>query len=153
MAKSGGPGEKMTRPPRANNTPRDDDAQSELELEMDASGRHNLVPHEGLVGAHLTRVAPTSAAAGDGGDEDQLQDPSPEGEEPAYPGSDVAPTKLAEERERERHRLERALGRTPAGEDGQIRDQRTANVTRQALDQAAREADRKVVGHELPKKD
>jgi hypothetical protein len=63
-------------------------------------------------------------------------------------GADVAPTKLAEERERERHRLEREIGRTPGGE-GVLRDTRAPGVTREKLEQAAREADRRVIGHEV----
>ena len=41
---------------------------------------------------------------------------------------DVAPTKLAEQRERERHRLERERGRTPGGE-GVWRDERAPGVS------------------------
>jgi hypothetical protein len=141
MAKSGGPGEKMTRAPRTNNVPSDDDEQTQVEIEMASSGRSDVVPREGLVGAHLERRAPEAPA----GDTD-------EGQEPTGPGSDVAPTRRAEERERERHRLERALGRAPAAEDGKIHDQRAAGVTREELDEAARQADRNVVGHDMPKK-
>jgi hypothetical protein len=122
----------MTRPPRANNTPNDDDAQTLMEIEMASSGRSNAVPREGLVGAHLER-----REAG-------------EGDEPVGAGAEVAPTKLAAERERERHRLERERGRTPAGTDGALHDKRAPGATREALDEAARLADLKVAGHEMP---
>jgi hypothetical protein len=46
--------------------------------------------------------------------------------------------------------LERALGRTPAGERGGLRDRRKPNVTRAALRQVAQEADRNVIGHDVP---
>jgi hypothetical protein len=58
-------------------------------------------------------------------------------------GSEVAPTARAEKRERERHRMERQIGRTAAGTKGVRRDTRRGPVTRQALAQAAREADRR----------
>lgn len=70
---------------------------------------------------------------------------------PAPSGSDEAPTEKAAERERERHALERDLGRTPGGKDGQMRDHRSPDVTREDLDEAAREADRRVAGRALPK--
>lgn len=59
-------------------------------------------------------------------------------------GSDTGPTPRAQERERERHRLERELGRTPAGGQGLKRDHREPGVTREQLDEAARAADRAV---------
>jgi hypothetical protein len=74
------------------------------------------------------------------------------GEAPTASGADVAPTKLAEARERERHRIERSIGHTPAGEDGLIHGRNAPGVSREQLDEAAREADRRVVGHELPPK-
>lgn len=61
------------------------------------------------------------------------------------------PPERAQRREEERHRLERDLGRTPAGEEGALRDTRSRKVSRQELDQAAAEADRRVAGHEMPK--
>jgi hypothetical protein len=72
-----------------------------------------------------------------------------EGAAPEKIGSEVAPTKQAEARERERHRLEREAGRIPGGE-GVARDTRAPGVTREDLDEAARQADRNVVGHEVP---
>jgi hypothetical protein len=129
----------MTRSPRVNNIPKDDDPQTQLEVEMASSGRTAAVPREGLVGAHTARRE-TSADA-DGAEQ-----------EPTGFASDVAPTKLAQERERERHRLERESGRTPAGQDGLIRDKRAPGTTREALDAAARQADRNVVGHEIPRR-
>jgi hypothetical protein len=59
-------------------------------------------------------------------------------------GAHVAPTRRAAEREAERHRLEREQGRFAAGEDGLARDVRAPSVTREKLDEAAREADRAV---------
>jgi hypothetical protein len=59
-------------------------------------------------------------------------------------GSEVAPTAKATARERERHRLQRAVGVVPAGEDGNRRQVRSGGVKRGALDAAAREADRRV---------
>jgi hypothetical protein len=143
MAKFKGPGEKMNRAPRTSNTPADDDAQTQLEIEMASSGRSDVVPRQGLVGAHTARVEPVPS--------DEVE-PGEEGGEPTGPGSDVAPTKLAEERERQRHRLERELGRTPAAEGGSIRERRGPDVTREALDEAQREADRRVIGHEIAAK-
>src|SRR4051794_37024078 len=99
MAKSGGPGEKMTRAPRTNNVPRDDDEQTQVEIEMASPGGSGVARGEGRGGAPRGR-GPPGAPAGD----------TDEGQEPTGPGSDVAPTRRAEERERERHRLERALG-------------------------------------------
>lgn len=59
-------------------------------------------------------------------------------------GSEVAPTRKAEAREHERHRLERERGRVPSSQEDDRRDHRTRDVTRQVLDEAAREADRRV---------
>jgi hypothetical protein len=67
-------------------------------------------------------------------------------------GTDVAPTKRAEVREHERHRLERKLGRIPAGEAGLVRDHRAAGVSRADLDEAARLADRRVAHRRPPKR-
>jgi hypothetical protein len=67
-------------------------------------------------------------------------------------GTDVAPTKRAEEREHERHRLERKLGRTPAGEAGLKHEHRAAGVSREELDAAARRADRRVAHRRPPKR-
>lgn len=68
---------------------------------------------------------------------------------PGVGGSDVAPTARAQEREQERHRLERELGRTPAGEAGLDHDYRSPDVTRAKLDEAARQADINTVGHPI----
>jgi hypothetical protein len=59
-------------------------------------------------------------------------------------GAHVAPTRRAIEREAERHRLERENGRFAAGEDGLQRDVRAPSVTREKLDEVAKEADRVV---------
>jgi hypothetical protein len=56
-------------------------------------------------------------------------------------GSRPAPTLRAAEREAERHRLERELGRYAAGEGGLRHDERADEVSRAELDDAAREAD------------
>ena len=120
---------------RANNTPpTDPTAKSEQQM---IQGKGHSVPNDGLVGAQAFHGRHTKDSAHD-------NDPARR----TGSGSDVAPTRLAEEREQERHRLERELGRTPAGEAGRAHDQRTPEVTRAALDEAAREADRRVVGHE-----
>jgi hypothetical protein len=59
-------------------------------------------------------------------------------------GSRPAPTRRAAEREAERHRLERERGRFAAGEGGLRNDVRAPSVTRDDLEEAAREADRTV---------
>jgi hypothetical protein len=143
MAKRKGPGQKMDRAPRTSNTPQEDDEQTRLEVEMASSGRSDVVPPQGLVGAHTARLEPDSAASDEEGEE---------GDEPTGAGSDVAPTRLAEQRERERHRLERERGRIPAGEGGAIHEKRSPNLTRQDLDDVQREADRRVIGHEIAAK-
>jgi hypothetical protein len=70
----------------------------------------------------------------------------------AHTGTDVAPTKKAEAREHERHRLERKIGRTPAGEAGLVREHRAAGVSREALAEAARRADRHVAHRRPPRR-
>jgi hypothetical protein len=92
-------------------------------------GRSSGTPRQHVYGANEGRVA--SAA-----DVDEA--------EPMADGSEVAPTRRAEERERERHRVERKLGRMAAGIDENPRDRREPDVTREDLDQAAQAADRKV---------
>jgi hypothetical protein len=108
--------------PRVNHT-------SETEESLLDNGRHRGTPRQHLYGANEGRVG--SAA---GADET----------EPMADGSQVAPTRQAEERERERHRAERKLGRMAAGIEENRRDRREPEVTRGALEEAAREADRKV---------
>src|SRR3954468_23482669 len=87
---------------RASKLPKDDDEQTQIELEMAASGRTDVVPREGLVGAHVERRAPPApegaegsarAAGGNVGNTDEESEQSEEGQEPTGPGSDVAPTK------------------------------------------------------------
>jgi len=95
------------------------------------------VPREGLVGAHTSKREPGLSEH----DEDN-------GAEPTGPASDVAPTMRAAEHERERHQLERDLGRIPAGEEGALRERRESHVTREMLDEARRKADRIVTGQE-----
>ena len=133
-----GKADRITRAPRTSNVPLDEEEQAVMEREMAVSGRTDVVPREGLVGAYTAR----RAFEGEAEDTEFF--------EPTGPGADVAPTKRAEERERERHRLEREIGRTPAGEDGLVHDRRAPGVSREALDAVAREADRNVVGRELP---
>jgi hypothetical protein len=125
--KDRGPGGKRTRSERTSNLPIDDDLQTQIEAELVSSGRSDVVPREGLVGAHQVRREPI-------GDTDELH----------AAGVEVAPTPKAEVRERERHRLQREVGVVPAGEDGHLRQQRAAGVTRMSLDAAAREATQRV---------
>jgi hypothetical protein len=65
--------------------------------------------------------------------------------QPVVEGSEVAPTKRAEERERQRHREERKRGRMAAGIGDNLRDRREPEVNRESLAEAARIADDKVV--------
>lgn len=106
-------------------------ARTDFEAELEDAGRSGGVPHQHVFGANEGRVA--SAQDLDEG-------------EPMAGGSEVAPTRRAEARERERHRAERKLGRMAAGIDENLRDRREPAVTRPALDGAARAADRKVAG-------
>ena len=64
-------------------------------------------------------------------------------------GSEVAPTEKAAQREAERHARERQLGRVAGGTSGAEREYRAADVTREDLEEAAREADRRVAGHTI----
>jgi hypothetical protein len=95
----------------------EDDLESDLQDQLESSGRTRIVPPEGLVGAHLERRESASHGL----------------EEPVGAGADVAPTRKAEARERERHRLQREL---PA-ED------------RSGFEHAAAEADRLVAERRL----
>lgn len=129
-----GPGGKMTRAPRMNNIPAENevDDTTDLEVQMAASGRKGLVPPEGLVGAHTERRET------EGSDEDE------EGsriDEPFGGGAEVAPTKKAEVRERARHALQREQGVVPAGTEGNPRQRRPDGADREALDAAADMAD------------
>ena len=129
-----GPGAKRTRPARMNNLPVDDDEQTHLEAEIAGSGRTGLRPRQGLAGAHRVRYQARGAPL-------ERNQASFE-DEPVGGGSQVAPTRLAEVRERERHRLQHQQGVVPAGEDGNLRQRRAPRATRASLDAAAREADR-----------
>lgn len=124
---------------RSNNIPPDEPA-TDLESELLTSGRHQVAPHEGVIGAHESRPGHSETGRSDS-----------EGEEPLGRGVDVAPTGQALRREQERHRLEREAGRIAAGSMGQIHDVRSPEVTREKLDEIAREADRRVAGHEVTK--
>src|SRR5437764_8533253 len=79
-----GPGGKRTRPQRMNNLPRERDLTTRIETEMAASGRTGLTPREATIGPRRTRRSRRDAV----------------------PGASVAPTKKAEARERQRHRLQ-----------------------------------------------
>ena len=111
-------------PNRVNKWTLDDDQQTRLEAELIASGRHDAVPKEGLIGAHMARREPGESL-----------------DEPLGGGADVGPTERAVMRERERHRLQREMGVVPAGESGYVRQQRAPTVVRAALDAASRQAD------------
>jgi len=128
-----GPGAKRTRPERMNNLPVEDDDQTRLEVEIAGSGRTRLRPRQGLVGAHRVRYQATGAAL--------ERNQTSSGDEPIGGGSQVAPTRLAELRERKRHQLQRQQGVIPAGEDGNLRQRRGPRATRASLDAAARAAD------------
>jgi len=128
-----GPGAKRTRPARMSNVPVDDDEQTGLEVELAGSGRKDVRPREGLVGAHTVRRGRRAAPL--------ERDQRSYADEPTGTGSEVAPTRQAEVRERERHRLQRQEGVVPAGEDGNLRQRRGPRATRQSLDAAARAAD------------
>lgn len=112
---------------RSRNTPE----KESFEAEMLHAGRHHGTPHQHVYGAHPQRTAPAA----------ELEEDEPVGD-----GAEVAPTRLAEERERERHRNERRLGRLAAGAGENLRDRREPGVSREDLERAAAEADLKVVG-------
>ncbi len=130
--KDRGPGGKRTRSQRTSNLPVDDDEQTQLEADMASSGRSDAVPKEGLVGAHLFRRQPSN----DNGERSERS----RTDEPFGAGAEVAPTEHAEARERERHRLQRDIGVVPAGADGNLRQRRAPEATRESLDAAARRA-------------
>jgi hypothetical protein len=134
MRKDPGPGGKRTRSQRTSNVPVDDDEQTLIEAELVSSGRSDMAPREGLIGAHRVRREAMHATT----DEDSGH---PRWEEPLGMGADVGPTAEAEMHERERHRLQREVGVVPAGEDGNLRQLRSPAATRESLDAAARRAD------------
>lgn len=98
-------------------------------------GRTRSVPREHLIGAHRERREP----------EREHQPDEPASAEPVGAGSDVAPTRRAEERERARHHLQRAEGVAPASDDSP-RQRRAPKATRHRLDAAARAADESTGG-------
>jgi hypothetical protein len=124
---------------RSNNIPPDEPA-TDLESDLLTSGRHQMAPHEGVIGAHESRPGHSVTGQSDS-----------EGEEPLGRGVDVAPTEQALRREQERHRLERESGRIAAGSMEQTREVRGPEMTREKLDEIAREADRRTTGHEIGK--
>src|SRR5262245_29258545 len=99
------------------------------------SDRKDVVPHEGLVGAHHQRRQPSH---------DIERDQRSYEDEPVGAGAEVAPTEKAAARERERHRLQREIGVIPAGESGNLRQRRSPYARREALDAAARQADERI---------
>jgi hypothetical protein len=115
---------------------KDDDQQTRIEAELIASGRGDVVPREGLIGAHTARRQPSETT--EEGDEISPMD------EPIGGGAEVAPTERAMARERERHRLQREIGVVPAGEEGRVRQMRAEGSDRAALDAAAHMADERV---------
>jgi len=131
--KDRGPGGKRTRSERTSNLPVDDDEQTQLEADMASSGRSDAVPKEGLIGAHRFRRQPSDDTV-ERGDRSRT-------DEPIGAGAEVAPTEQAELHERERHRLQRDIGVVPAVEDGNLRQRRAPQATRESLDAAARRAD------------
>jgi hypothetical protein len=133
MRKDRGPGGKRTRSERTSNVPVDDDEQTQIEAELVSSGRSDVVPREGLFGAHRARREAIHATAEDS---EPLRT-----EEPLGMGAEVAPTAEAELHERLRHRLQREIGVIPAGEAGNLRQLRAPTATRASLDAAAQRAD------------
>jgi hypothetical protein len=77
-------------------------------------------------------------------DPESLPDQRPSPHRGAEGGSRSAPTPRAARREAERHRLERERGHFAAGEGGLTAATEAPEVTRREIDEAAREADRKV---------
>jgi hypothetical protein len=116
-----------------NNLPVEDDDQTRLEAEIAGSGRTGLRPRQGLVGAHRVRYQARNSPL--------ERDQASFSDEPIGAGAQVAPTRLAELRERTRHQLQRQQGVVPAGEDGNLRQRRGPRATRASLDAAARDAD------------
>ena len=128
---SGGEGQRGDRAQRSAGQDQVPDLETQILDEMESSGRTSVVPRAGLVGAHQQRNASLVASI-------EADEPG----EPAGGGSDVAPTRQAELRERERHQLQREMGVVPAGQEN-LRQQRAPGVTRESLDQVAPEADRR----------
>jgi hypothetical protein len=117
---------------------RDADMQTEIEDELLRSGRSHIVPREGLPGAHEERRAGLTP------------DWESSHKEPVGRGSDVAPTRKAELREAERHRMEREVGHVAAGlQEGGLRQQSSQFATREALDGIAAEADDTIADRHL----
>jgi hypothetical protein len=87
----------------------------------------------------------TELEAADEGDEESGDDGAHPGRHHLTPGAEVAPTRRAEERERERHALQHDIV------EGDNEPHRLAG-SREQLDEAAREADRRTAGHEIPER-
>lgn len=132
---------------RRGNTPEPDAIEAELSA---ANGRHGLTPRQHLVGAHTERYAGTNQEDDALALDDEQDEVDQDAAEPTGPGADVAPTKKAAERERLRHDLEQAAGRTTAGRDGLVRADQNPGVTREQLDEIGREADRRTNDGDVP---
>lgn len=141
MPRHAGMGKRATRSPRTRSTPKEEDEQTELEIGMASSGRSKARPQDRLYGPYRSRFEPESSARGRDAAVTTM---------PPSRGAQAAPTKLAAKRERERHRLERDLGQTAAGEKGDLRGRQGPGVSRAALRGAQKQADRNVIGRELP---
>ena len=102
-----------------NNLPLERDLTTQIEADMAGSGRTGMTPREGTIGPRRTRRSRRDGV----------------------PGASVAPTKKAEARERQRHRLQRKEGVVPASEAGNLKQRRGPKASRPALDAAARKAD------------
>src|SRR4051794_26408625 len=108
------------------------DVETQVMEELEGSGRGHVFPREG--GLHTERHLPLTGEVERG--------------EPEGIGADVAPTKKAEMRERERHERQRELGYIPAGQEGRLRQERGPAATREALDRAAAEVDARIAERE-----
>ena len=86
---------------------------------MAGSGRTGVTPPEATIGPRRTRRSRRDKV----------------------PGAAVAPTKKAEARERQRHRLQKREGVVAASEEGNLKQRRARKASRSALDAAARKAD------------
>jgi len=102
-----------------NNLPRERDLTTQIEADMAGSGRTGMTPPEGNIGPRRTRRSRRDGIS----------------------GAAVAPTRKAEARERQRHRLQRREGVIPASEAGNLKQRRAPEASRSALDAAARKAD------------
>src|SRR2546430_15304391 len=96
---------------RANHTAE----RTDFEAELRGGRRNRGTPHQRVFGASDGRFSPAA----------ELDDAKSVAD-----GSEVAPTARDQERERERHRVERKLGRMAAGVGENLRDRREPAVTK-----------------------